>query len=109
MSKKSVNDLEAPARDSEGFLQDPKQWSSALAERLAEQAGLGRLTEEHWRVIGHVRSHFLHNGTLPVMRLICEEIELEPHCINRLFGRDIKLLWHVAGLPNPGEEAKSYM
>jgi tRNA 2-thiouridine synthesizing protein E len=95
--------------DEEGFMADPHEWSSDVAERLARQAGLERLTEDHWRVIGHVRNHYLNNGTLPVMRLICEEVDLEPHCVNRLFGTDVKALWRIAGLPNPGEEAKTYM
>jgi hypothetical protein len=42
------------------------------------------------------------------MRLICRAAGLDRHKAHKLFG-SCRNLWRVAGLPNPGEEAKSYM
>jgi tRNA 2-thiouridine synthesizing protein E len=46
---------------------------------------------------------------LPVERTVCREIGMDPHCIETLFDKDLKCAWRIAGLPNPGEEAKVYM
>lgn len=59
------------AFDDEGFLLEPADWTRALAERIAQQAGVGPLGERHWRVVELVRSRFFAIGALPVMRLVC--------------------------------------
>jgi tRNA 2-thiouridine synthesizing protein E len=43
------------------------------------------------------------------MRHVCGVTHLEKHCVTDLFGNGSKEAWRVAGLPNPGEEAKAYM
>jgi tRNA 2-thiouridine synthesizing protein E len=94
--------------DEDGFLVDPQDWTRCLAEQLAEQAGIGALTARHWQVIDLVRGRYFTIGALPVMRLICRAVGLDPHQAHRLFS-SCRSLWRIAGLPNPGEEAKSYM
>jgi tRNA 2-thiouridine synthesizing protein E len=94
--------------DEDGFLYDPHEWNHDTAVALADDEGVGTLTENHWRVIGHLRRHFLETGALPPMRLICHEIGLHQHCVSDLFG-DPESAWRVAGLPKPGEEFKSYL
>jgi tRNA 2-thiouridine synthesizing protein E len=42
------------------------------------------------------------------MRQICREAGLSEHCVSELF-IDPRLAWRIAGLPNPGEEAKVYL
>jgi hypothetical protein len=42
------------------------------------------------------------------MRLVCRAAGLDRHKAHKLFS-GCRSLWRVAGLPNPGEEAKSYM
>lgn len=94
--------------DEDGFLIDPAQWSEPLAERTALLDGIGELAEDHWRVIHHVRDRFQTLGGMPSMRRVCRATGLSRDEIYGLFGSCLRV-WRVAGLPNPGEEAKSYM
>jgi TusE/DsrC/DsvC family sulfur relay protein len=94
--------------DGDGFLTESGSWTPALAERLAREAGIDGLTPKHWEVIHLVRERYFSIGALPVMRLVCRAAGLEPAGGHTLFG-SCRSLWQIAGLPNPGEEAKSYM
>jgi dissimilatory sulfite reductase related protein len=94
--------------DEDGLIRDFTSWSESLAETLAQDAGIGRLTEAHWRIIRAMREHYAKFGVAPAMRGICRDAGVERQQINELFGYCL-VAWRVAGLPNPGEEAKSYL
>jgi len=100
--------LHADLLDEYGFLKEPDLWSRDLALGLAAEMHLGELSEAHWRVIDHVRANYLDSGMLPVQATLCREVELDSDCIVALFGGPIEV-WRLAGLPNPGEEARTYM
>jgi tRNA 2-thiouridine synthesizing protein E len=87
---------------------DSGRWTEQMAENLAEADGLGRLGEEHWRVIRYLREHFVQYGAAPPMHLACVHSSLDPHCVERLFN-GAREAWRIAGLPDPGAEAKTYM
>jgi dissimilatory sulfite reductase related protein len=72
------------------------------------QAGISELSAKQWEIIHFVRDRFFSIGALPVMRLVCRAAGLDPRMGHQLFS-SCKTLWLIAGLPNPGEEAKSYM
>lgn len=94
--------------DVDGFLKEPECWTRTLAETLAWRDGVGPLTDAHWTVIRSLREHYERYGTPPNFRHVCFIHHLERHCMDALFssGREA---WRIAGLPNPGEEAKAYM
>ncbi|OOG27853.1 sulfur relay protein DsrC [Thioalkalivibrio denitrificans] len=94
--------------DESGFLRDPALWTEELAERLAWEAGLGALTEPHWRVIRYLRARFHALGGIPSMHRVCRDTGLSREAIHQLFGSCFRV-WRIAGLPDPGEEAKAYM
>jgi TusE/DsrC/DsvC family sulfur relay protein len=94
--------------DDDGLIRDFKSWSDSLGEALAQDAGIGQLTEAHWKVIRAMREHYAKFGAAPAMRSICRDAGIERQQINNLFGYCL-IAWRVAGLPNPGEEAKSYL
>jgi tRNA 2-thiouridine synthesizing protein E len=94
--------------DEDGFLAVSGDWTPSLAEQVAREAGIAPLSAKHWEIIDFVRERYFSIGALPVMRLVCRAAGLEPSQGHQLFG-SCKNLWLVAGLPNPGEEAKSYM
>jgi len=94
--------------DPDGFLAAPESWTPERAIRIARRGGIPELTAKHWEVINHVRRQFFGHGSLPVMRLVCRAAGLDRHKAHKLFS-SCKGLWRVAGLPNPGEEAKAYM
>jgi len=98
----------AIAFDDEGFLVDPLAWTPALAEQLARLDGMPGLGAKHWQIIDLVRARWFSLGALPVMRLICRAAQVDPRAAHRLF-RSCRSLWRIAGLPDPGEEARAYM
>jgi TusE/DsrC/DsvC family sulfur relay protein len=96
------------AFDQNGFLIDPEGWSPDLARELAEAMGIAPLTDQHWETIRFIRRKYLGLGALPPMRSLCRRLGLHPGQVKQLFG-GCRQLWSVAGLPDPGEEAKTYM
>jgi tRNA 2-thiouridine synthesizing protein E len=94
--------------DSNGFLVDPDLWDAHLAQKLARRIGMDELAVAHWRVIERLRSGWLATGQLPVQRHLCRELDLTSGCVDKLFGGLVEA-WKVAGLPDPGEEARVYM
>jgi len=94
---------------SEGFLSDPLVWSEGLADSLAQRDGLPELTRDHWVIIRALREHYRRFGTAPpAFSHLCSKHHLGKHCVDRLF-RSEREAWRIAGLPDPGEEAKAYM
>ena len=94
--------------DEDGFLINFTAWSRDTARMLAELDGVGKLGPDHWSVIFYLREHHLENGSLPVMSHVCRVMHLGKYAVEGLFG-GCREAWRIAGLPNPGEEAKSYM
>ncbi|MBS4097706.1 MAG: TusE/DsrC/DsvC family sulfur relay protein [Sulfuricella sp.] len=94
--------------DADGFLDDPTAWSRELAQQLATEDGIGPLGDAHWAVIDELRAHYLDYGALPPGSHVCRVNRLDTQCVPGLFA-NMREAWRIAGLPNPGEEAKSYM
>ena len=93
--------------DEEGYLVDPADWDRDFTERRAREAHLV-LTDKHWQLIDLIRDKYLRLGALPPMRSVCKAVGLEKQALKQQFGSCLAL-WKMAGLPNPGEEAKTYM
>jgi tRNA 2-thiouridine synthesizing protein E len=94
--------------DEDGFLFDPSTWTQELAREIARLDDLGQLTKDHWSIIEYLRDHYFRFGAMPLMRRVCRANNLKADAVKQLFG-SCRALWRVAGLPNPGEEAKAYM
>lgn len=94
--------------DENGYLCDSGYWNEQVAEQLAALEGVGPLGAAHWRVIRFVRDRYLRLGAIPPLRRICRSSELSRSEVKRLFGGCLQV-WRIAGLPNPGEEARAYL
>ncbi len=94
--------------DDDGFLVDPMRWDRLLAEQIAGTDGIGLLQDGHWAVIQLLRDHYFRYGALLPASHVCRMNELDAECVAGLF-HNMREAWRIAGLPNPGEEAKSYM
>ena len=94
--------------DEDGLIRDFGAWTESLAEALARDSGLAELTETHWKIIRAMRENFARAGTAPTMHRVCRDAGVERRQVNELFGYCL-VAWRVAGLPNPGEEARSYL
>jgi TusE/DsrC/DsvC family sulfur relay protein len=99
---------EAGLFDEDGMILDFTSWSESLAQSLAQDAGIGRLGAAHWKIIHALRKHYARLGAAPAMHRVCHEAGIERRQVNELFGYCL-VAWRVAGLPNPGEEAKAYL
>lgn len=98
----------SPLFDENGYLLSQELWSERLAVQIAEEEGVGALAETHWRVLHHIRGKFFRLGSHPSMRRVCRETALSKEEIHSLFGGCL-VIWRIAGLPNPGEEARTYL
>jgi|WetSurSiteA1Bulk_404760.scaffolds.fasta_scaffold202421_1 TusE/DsrC/DsvC family sulfur relay protein len=94
--------------DEDGFLTDAHRWTKQTARMIAESDGVGPLGPDHWAIIFYLREHHLTYGSLPPMSQVCRTHHLDRNAVQRLFG-GCRQAWRIAGLPNPGEEAKAYM
>ncbi len=106
--QRQISTLAIPLFDEDGYLLNQDLWSERLAVEIAEMAEVGPLTDEHWRVLHHIRDKYVRIGAMPSPRRVCRETALSKSEIYDLFGGCL-VIWRIAGLPNPGEEAKAYL
>lgn len=97
-----------PSFDEDGFMWEPEQWNEETAQRIARMDGVGELTEQQIVLLRQLRTNFQRLGSLPAWSHVCHLGGFAPDCMTRLFP-DARAAWRIAGLPNPGEEAKAYM
>ena len=94
--------------DADGFLVDPAMWSESLADRVAQSDGFGKLNELQLSLLRTLRHEFAKHGSVPSLHHVCHLIGEAPDCMQHLFPGP-REAWRLAGLPNPGEEAKTYL
>ena len=100
--------LRLPAMDEDGLLCNSSDWDETVAVELARLVGIDSLGEEHWEVIFALRDYYHKFGVAPAMVNICHALDQDKNWVHRLFATCLNA-WIVAGLPNPGEEAKTYL
>lgn len=103
-----TTDIRDTRFDEDGFLHDPYQWNPRLAQDIAQQDGITILEYKHWLMIAALRKYYFQYHTPPAMRYICHHSHLGSSC-TALFHHNAREAWRIAGLPNPGEEAKAYL
>lgn len=94
--------------DEDGLVSHFSFWTADLARDLAREEGIAELGERHWKLINALRSEFERLASISSMRNVCQQAGIDRSEVNTLFGYCL-VAWRVAGLPNPGEEAKSYL
>lgn len=62
-------------RDPEGHLYGLEQWSPLTAKRLAQEEGMGELSEAHWHVIYALRDFYRENGRATSARELMHILE----------------------------------
>ena len=96
------------AVDDNGFLIDHRLWNKEIARQLARNEAIDELSDNQWRAIELVRNRYLKLGAAPLMRHVCRQLELSPIEKTQLFSGCLQL-WRIAGLPDPGEEARAHI
>jgi tRNA 2-thiouridine synthesizing protein E len=97
-----------PSFDEEGFLIESSYWNPVMAQQIATLNGIPGLTNDHWRIIEDMREHYSRYHTPPVISHLCRLEGENRQWVHDLFGTCLNA-WRVAGLPDPGEEAKAYL
>jgi tRNA 2-thiouridine synthesizing protein E len=88
--------------DQEGFLQEPELWNEEVAHDFAASERIGKLTEEHWKIVYFIRNYYDKFGIAPMIRKLCKETGFTLDRIYELFPSGPALgACKVAGLPRP--------
>ena len=86
----------------EGFLVDSSQWTPEVAEAIAEEAGIGPLTEQHWKVITFCREDAAREGQPPGLRRISKLSGVGTKELYQLFPKKpAKKMSYISGLQKP--------
>lgn len=94
--------------DEDGFLSQPESWNHEVAQYIADYNGVRMLAVEHLKIVQYVRDYYFELGGFATPRLICSQLELDKVEMKNFFGGCVNV-WKIAGLPNSGEEARTYM
>ncbi len=94
--------------DADGFMWQPENWDETTARQIAHMDGMGDLDDQQIMLVMQLRASYQRLGALPALPHVCHLSGFGPDCMTRLFP-DARKAWRIAGLPNPGEEAKAYM
>lgn len=94
--------------DSNGFLIDPSVWNITLADRIAQNDGLGELNDLQIGLLHTLRNEFAKHGSVTALSHVCHLTGQSADCMQHLFPNP-RIAWRVAGLPDPGEEARTYL
>lgn len=70
------NILEFIARDKEGYLTNPRDWSKQIAIAIADDEDLD-LNDDHWQVINYVRNFYEEFNTSPSIRPLVKYLQQE--------------------------------
>lgn len=97
-----------PELDPEGFLNNFRDWTPELAQRLAENENIS-LTPAHWEIIELVREFYArydHSpNTRPLVKFIQQRLGGEKgqsiYLMKLFSGSPTKLICKIAGLPKP--------
>jgi tRNA 2-thiouridine synthesizing protein E len=88
--------------DAEGFLTEPEQWNETIAEALAAENGVPKLTDRHWLVIRFMRERYLATGNAPSIRSLGKESGVPIKELYQLFPKGpAKLAAKIGGIPKP--------
>lgn len=89
-----------PETDDDGFLVQPDMWDKHVAELLAQGEVLGKLTEDHWKIIGYLRRYYLEFDTVPPVKMLCKSTGLKYSHICKLFPSGLaRGACKIAGMP----------
>lgn len=107
MNLTAVEDLSA-LFDKDDFFIAPEQWNIALAQRIAYAEDMGEMDALQQDLLLTLRDEFQKFGAVTALSHICHLNGLDADCLHQLF-HSPRQAWRIAGLPNPGEEAKAYL
>lgn len=86
----------------EGFMTDPYQWDEHVAQAIAREAGIEKLTDRHLQVVNFMRERYLAEGTAPTIRSLGKLSGVPIKELYQLFPKGpAKLAAKIGGIPKP--------
>lgn len=95
------------ALDDDGFLARFEDWTESIGMCMAEREGLQGLTEENLAILRFLRRYYRKHAFYPIIRAVCDFVRQRRNCMSVSF-KDPVTAWKIAGLPNPGEEVRTF-
>ena len=94
--------------DEEGYITTLSDWSTELAEKIAETENID-MTDEHWAVVNFLREYYDEYQIAPAVRVLIKAIkkEMGPEKGNNKYMYELfpygpaKQACKIAGLPKP--------
>ena len=96
------------AFDQDGFTIDPRHWTDESTRRTATEDGFGDLSQEQWQIVHTIHGLYDKTGAWPGVHQLCHHLHTNRYHLEALFGDSFEA-YRLAGVPNPGEEAKTYL
>lgn len=93
------------ALDDEGFLNDPNDWDSMMALKLARMNGFDKLDIQQWAIIFALRKYYFSQNALTIRHGVHNISYIRNTSVDKVFDHHVIEAWRIAGLPNPGEDA----
>lgn len=94
--------LENVQFDPEGFMTNKSLWTKEIALAIAENEGIGTLTEIHWKIIEYCRLTGEQTGKSPTLRAITDGAGVSTKELFSLFPKGpAKKVAKIAGLGKP--------
>ena len=88
--------------DKEGFLWHIEDWTEQVAEALALENGIEKLSDSQWSVIRFLRDYFHYHGRAPLNRDLRAGLGMSLMDLECLFPGGVRHgARRLAGLPNP--------
>ena len=78
-------DTKSLTRDADGHLANKSEWNGKVAEELAKEEGIEKLTDRHWAVINFMRKEFTEKGDAPSIRKLTKESGVDTKELYKLF------------------------
>ena len=94
--------LDTITRNEEGFMTNPDEWTKDVAVALAQEEGIGELTDQHWTIIEFCRQRATDNGAAPTLRQITKGTGISTKVLFSLYPKGpAKKVAKISGLGKP--------
>ena len=98
--KKNIAGTEVDVNE-EGYLTDMSQWNQGIAEAIANEEGIGALTEAHMKVISYLREQQAKSAPLTIRSMGKSGIVTTKELYDLFPGGPLKKSSKIAGIPKP--------
>lgn len=88
--------------DEDGFLVNPGDWTPGFVEAIAQDEGVEKVTDDHWKIINYLRDYYKKFDSCPPIRMLVKESGYDLKTIYKLFPTGpAKGACRLAGAPKP--------